>query len=77
MSGLQCVIVVSGELDERFRDAFADLSLRATDGNTELSGRLCDQSQLLGVVRQLSDLGLEIESISAAPVLPGAADLAG
>ena len=77
MSGLRCVIVVSGELGERFGDAFADLSLRATGGNTELTGSLRDQSQLLGVVRQLFDLGLEIESISAMLVRPGAGDLAG
>jgi len=77
MPGLWCVIVVSGELDQRFGDAFAELSLRATNGHTELTGGLRDQSQLQGVVRQLFDLGLEIESISAAPVPPGADDLAG
>ena len=65
MAGHWCVIVVAGELDERFGDAFADLSVRATNGHTELTGSLRDQSQMLGVLRQLFDLGLEIESISA------------
>ena len=54
-----------GELDDRFGDAFADLSVRAINGNTELTGRLRDQSQLLGVLRQLFDLALDIESMSA------------
>ena len=65
MSGFWCVIVVSGELDERFGDAFADLSVRAGNGTTELTGSLHDQSQLLGVLHQLFDLGLDIESMSA------------
>ncbi len=77
MSGYWCVIVVSGELDERFCDAFADLSVRAANGNTELTGSLRDQSQLLGVLRQLSDLGLDIESISTTLVPPDAGNLAG
>jgi len=77
MSGFWCVIVVSGELGERFGDAFADLSVRAANGTTELTGSLRDQSQLLGVLHELFDLGLDIESISTALVLPGAGDLAG
>jgi hypothetical protein len=77
MSGFWCVVVVSGELDERFGDAFGDLSVRAANGATELTGSLLDQSQLLGVLRQLFDLGLDIESISTRLVPPGAGDLAG
>jgi hypothetical protein len=71
------VIVVSDELDQRWHDVFADLSVRAADGNTELTGSLRDQSQLLGVLRQLTDLGLQIESMSATPAPPGAGDWAG
>ena len=70
MAGHWCVIVVAGELDERFHDAFADLSVRAANGHTELTGSLRDQSRMLGVLRQLFDLGLEIESISATPGPP-------
>ena len=77
MTGLRCVIVVSGELDERFRDAFADLSVRATNGTTELTGSLRDQSQLQGVLRQLFDLGLDIVSISSTLEPPDSGDLVG
>lgn len=65
VSDLRCVIVVSGELDERFVDAFADLSICATDGETTLTGTLRDQSHLQGVLRQLFDLGLDITTLSA------------
>jgi hypothetical protein len=44
MSGYWCVIVVSGELDERFGDAFADLSVRAANGNT---GTVRDEVRLV------------------------------
>lgn len=77
MSGIWCVIVVPGELDERFRDEFADLSVKVANGTTELSGGLRDQSEMLGVLRQLVDLGLDIESISTRLVPPGAGDLVG
>ena len=77
MSGFWCVIVVSGELDDRFGDAFAGLSVRAANGNTELTGSLRDQSQLLGVMRELFDLGLDIESMSARLGPHDSGDLAG
>ena len=77
MPGLRSVIVVSGELDDRFGEAFANLSVRAASGTTELTGNLRDQSELLGVMRQLFDLGLDIVSMSATPAPGDAGDLAG
>ena len=77
MSGLRCVIVVAGDLDERFRDAFADVSIHSVDGDTELTGSLRDQSQLQGVLRQLFDLGLDIVSISTSQIPLDARDLGG
>jgi len=64
MSGVACVIVVSGELDDRFDHAFAGLTTHPADRTTELRGHLVDQSELQGVLRQLFDLGLEIVSVS-------------
>ncbi len=67
MAPLVCTIVVTGELDERFGEAFEPLRLTATDGRTELTGVLTDQAQLHGVLRQLFDLGLEVLSFSLHP----------
>jgi len=67
MESLDCVIVVSGELDPRFGAAFEGLVLTAQAGRTELTGPLADQSQLQGVLRQLFDLGLEVVSFTAVP----------
>ncbi|MGO9187965.1 MAG: hypothetical protein ACLP8X_05810 [Streptosporangiaceae bacterium] len=77
MSGFWCVIVISGELDDRFGDAFGGLLVRAANGTTELTGSLHDQSQLLGVLRELFDLGLDIESMSARLGPHDSGDLAG
>ena len=39
--------------------------MTTTNGTTTLTGNLRDQSHLQGVLRQLLDLGLDIETISA------------
>jgi hypothetical protein len=64
MPGLSCLIVVSGELDQRFHDGFRDLSVDSHDGTTSLHGTLRDQSALQGVLHQLFDLGIDIVSVS-------------
>ena len=71
MESLDCIIVVSGELDQRFGAAFEGLALTTHDGRTELTGPLTDQAQLQGVLRQLFDLGLDVVSFTAvhAPVV--------
>ena len=65
--GLNCTIVVSGELGEQFDGAFADLVLSHETGTTRISGAVTDQAELQGVLSQLFDLGLEILSISTHP----------
>ena len=67
VAGLNCTIVVSGELGEQFDDVFADLALSHETGTTRISGTVTDQAELQGVLRQLFDLGLEILSISTHP----------
>jgi hypothetical protein len=67
VSGLNCTILVSGELGERFDGVFADLALHHENGDTRLSGALRDQAELQGVLGQLFDLGLEIVSVSTHP----------
>ena len=65
MPGVSCVIVISGLLDDRYDRAFGGLTMRATEPTTELRGKLVDQSELQGVLRQLFDLGLEVVSVTA------------
>lgn len=65
--GLNCTIVVSGQLGEQFDGAFADLALSHEAGTTRISGAVTDQAELQGVLSQLFDLGLEILSISTHP----------
>ena len=67
VAGLNCTIVVSGELGEQFDDVFADLALSHETGTTRISGAVTDQAELQGILRQLFDLGLEILSISTHP----------
>jgi hypothetical protein len=67
VAGLQCTIIVSGELGERFDKVFADLDVSHASGTTRISGALTDQAELQGVLHQIFDLGLEILSISTHP----------
>ena len=65
MPPVSCLIVVQGELGDHFDGAFDNLSLVRGSGTTQLRGEVADESALQGVLRQVSDLGLEIVSISA------------
>jgi hypothetical protein len=67
MRGMNCKIVVSGELSDYFDGVFDDLSLVRVSGTTELIGHIADQSALQGVLRQVTDLGLDIVSVSTHP----------
>jgi len=67
-----CTIVVAGELDARFGDAFEGMTLTAGEGRTELIGCLTDQAHVQGVLHQLFDLGLEVLSFSTSPPPPTA-----
>ena len=67
MSCLHCTIVVSGVLSEGFSEAFAGLKLTHEGAKTQLCGTLTDRAEFEGVVRQLFNLGLEVESIVTHP----------
>jgi hypothetical protein len=68
---LLCTIVVAGELDARFGEAFEGMTLTVADGRTELVGSLTDQAHVQGVLHQLFDLGLEVVSFTSAPTPSG------
>ena len=63
MPRMSCTIVVNGELSDHFAGAFDGLSLVRTPGVTKLRGEVADQSALQGVLRQVTNLGLEIVSV--------------
>ena len=65
MARLTCIIIVSGELSDRYDGVFDNLTLMRVCGTTELRGDIADQSAFQGVLRQVGDLGLEIVSVSA------------
>ena len=67
VTDIRCVIVLSEELGERFDGVFAGLSVARTGGGSELSGLLGDRAELQGVLRQLTDLGLNIVSLTTRP----------
>jgi hypothetical protein len=60
-------IVVRGELSERYSTAFEGMSLLAEDGQTVITGPVLDQAHLHGLLGRISDLGLELVSVNAAP----------
>jgi hypothetical protein len=58
-------IRIKGHLDRDWSDALASLRMtHFTDGSTLLSGKIRDQAALLGLVLQLSNLGLQLIYIS-------------
>jgi hypothetical protein len=66
-------IVVRGELSERYSTAFEGMSLLSEDGETVITGPVRDQAHLHGLLARISDLGLELVSVNAAPA-PGPPD---
>jgi hypothetical protein len=66
-------IRVKGHLASRWADWFDGMTLSPQpDGTTVLHGPVTDQSELHGLLRRLSDLGLSLVSLtSTAPGQPG------
>jgi hypothetical protein len=60
------LIVVRGELSERFSTAFEGMDVVAADGKTAITGPVTDQAHLHGLLDRISDLGLELVSVNAA-----------
>jgi hypothetical protein len=60
------LIVIRGELSQRFSAAFEGMDVVAGDGQTAITGPVVDQAQLHGLLDRISDLGLELVSVNAA-----------
>jgi hypothetical protein len=53
-------LVVEGELSDHLEPAFHGMRLTRGEGNTVLTGNVRDQSELQGLLRRVSDLGLTL-----------------
>jgi hypothetical protein len=57
-------IVVEGELGPRYASAFDGMTLRAHDGETDITGPIIDQSHLQGLIARIASLGLTLHSLT-------------
>ena len=56
-------IRLRGRLEPRWSALFEGMTLTACDGDTLLTGPVVDQSALHGLLQQLRDLGLPLDSV--------------
>ena len=64
MSVTRYRLVVQGELGPRYASAFEGMTLRAHDGETDITGPIIDQSHLQGLLQRIAGLGLTLRSVS-------------
>jgi hypothetical protein len=57
-------LVIKGELGPRYASAFDGMTLRAHDGETDITGPIIDQSHLQGLIEQIAGLGLTLHSLN-------------
>jgi hypothetical protein len=69
--GVVYEIVVKGELGATVACAFEGMRLEARAGETAIVGPVADQAELAGLLRQVSDLGLDLISVERIADGPG------
>jgi hypothetical protein len=74
MSSHRYRIVIKGELGPRFASAFDGMTLRAHNGETEISGLIIDPSHLQELLERITGLGLTLHSLN--PIEPENAETA-
>ena len=57
-------LVIQGELGPRYASAFDGMTLRAHDGQTEITGPIIDPSHLQGLLERIAGLGLTLHSLT-------------
>ena len=57
-------LVVLGELGPRYASAFDGMTVRARNGETEITGPIIDQSHLHGLIARIASLGLTLHSLT-------------
>ena len=68
-------LVVGGELGPRHASAFDGMTLRAHDGETEITGPIIDQAHLYGLLDRIGSLGLTLHSLTPVEADNAEADL--
>jgi hypothetical protein len=74
MSTHRYCIVVEGELGPRYASAFDGMTIRAHDGETDITGPIIDQSHLHGLLERIAGLGLRLRSVTPLEVDNAPAD---
>ena len=64
MSPSRYRLVIAGELGPRYASAFDGMTLRAHDGETEITGPIIDPSHLQGLLERIAGLGLTLRSLT-------------
>jgi len=64
MSPSRYRLVVKGELGPRYASAFDGMTVRAHDGETDITGPIIDQSHLHGLLERIASLGLALHSLT-------------
>jgi hypothetical protein len=57
-------IVIKGELGPRYASAFDGMTIRAHNGETDITGPIIDQSHLQGLLQRIAGLGLTLHSFT-------------
>jgi hypothetical protein len=58
-------LVVKGELGPRYASAFGGMTIRAHDGQTDITGPIIDQPHLHGLLERIASLGLTLHSLTS------------
>jgi hypothetical protein len=64
MSSRRYRLMIEGELGPRYASAFDGMTLRAHDGETEITGPIIDPSHLHGLLERIAGLGLTLHSLT-------------
>jgi hypothetical protein len=67
----QVEIHIKGQIDQNWSDWLSGLSIAHENNDTVLKGLVADQSALYGVLFQLSDLGIQLISLTSTAVSQG------
>lgn len=57
-------LIVEGELGPRYASAFDGMTVRAHDGETEITGPIIDDAHLHGLLARIAALGLRLSSLN-------------
>ena len=66
-------LVVDGELGPRFDGAFDGMSVKPSNGRTEITGTIVDRAQLRALLARIDDLGLTLLEVGSVGTQPTAA----